>query len=1151
MGDACTKEEAGDQSHAVGAGYETAGGHGMVPALHFDFPEESPRLATGLTQPPPWVSTPGCTPRSQGHTPRQGLTPDGLTPPGSPRHSPRGLNRGMSRGEGEHLVQQIRSDPSAGHSSGSGESPARQRPNIFGDSPPRPPDGLRTSPDKDPNRAKKGSAAWNMFHRFTDGIAGMMPTALTRRKEPEMRDAYNVAVDLLVLAFAVCGASPVDCARFSEAAEPMDCLALKRLGELANRTGLMNAVSGAVSPQEHAKAFLASVRRQEQPAAPDPRLTNNSGASAGEKNRGIEGEKNRAQFGKMGRSVSNLSNLSKLSNGDAKRVAFKSHGKSVSNMSFLSHGSRHSSQGSHATGGTDFSATSFANFNKTGGAFILPNSNQASITPLPSFWEYMTAFDQTRIGGQTPGPLGATPGAGFVMQLDLPPGLLSHGVPKTIAEQSVLEDDKPKPGPWRSVTFEQEKNEYFSDAGADGQSLVTYHSACDAVLGAQTGEFETVRADVVNLVGENGSAGQVRIEFRSQCLRTQNEWQRQLLMQQRSLVDSISTKLESTEQELRTQSDVRDEEKELLRGFRKIISRDVTFDDKSIAVELFIIESNPELISDIHALCNILELPVRVCTSVKEAEQAVKTSATAAIEQRRRNQAFQRSASSKSTLSGAQSDSSAHRKRQSALARQASSKSSLSSHTSTCASHSSGRSGGSDDFAIVQVVLISAQFIDQKLPAEWIEAQSGGVHVVLTSEADEFEEVGRRLFASGKTEIEERLRTIGIREYLLHPLTLEGVQSVVKAAMSRNFGHEYLLTKVIGRGTSGVVYRAKRLADGSLYALKEINIKRLSTKAQQETEQETALLRTLAWPTLMELVDAWSNEREHLRYLLMPLVEGGDLDQQIKAAQKSNHPGFPEKRMAEWLAQALHGLVYLHACGVLHRDLKPGNLLLDADDRVLQIADLGQATRLPGSGPHPARRNFVQGAACTPQYASPETMTGDISLTASDLWSTSASFYEVVTLRPLFSAPSRQGLWELISSFDPDSKDRDPKNVATSTLAVLQESGGRSPGSLHTELTDDITQLLRKDPLQRPTAAALASRSTITRRLRKVFAETDGLAEPQDHFMQFKELVEASNAAENLDPPSVEATYPRQVGTPRRDQAKTAKKTRPWQALQR
>jgi len=429
--------------------------------------------------------------------------------------------------------------------------------------------------------------------------------------------------------------------------------------------------------------------------------------------------------------------------------------------------------------------------------------------------------------------------------------------------------------------------------------------------------------------------------------------------------------------------------------------------------------------------------------------------------------------------------------------------------------NSKSKSGLSNAEAPARVVLLGSTWLERGLPPQW---QEDGVVVVLTSAPEEFEEVGRTLLASGEAEIRERLRDRGINDYLMHPLSLESLKIVVQQAIRRKFGDEYLLLQALGRGASGIVHQAKRLKDGESFALKEINTRRLSRTAKQDVERETQLLQELSWPTVVFVVDAWDSTVDHIRFLLMPLLLGGNLLQRAEAAASGeDSQKIPSGRVAEWYAQTLHGLCYLHWRGVLHRDVKPGNLLLAADQQALQIGDLGSAALLPGPGPHPAKANMVRGMVCTPAYASPEVLLQGTYMSASDIWSVGASFYEVCTLKPLVPSGAPMGeIKEMVKNFVPE-------RMSELRLPMV-----------------DLTDLLRQDPLRRPSAAKLASQPTTARRIRTVLAECGALPEEEArkaHFDLFHRVLSESEAAADLPAP---AETPKAAGSETRQARRRA-----------
>jgi len=445
---------------------------------------------------------------------------------------------------------------------------------------------------------------------------------------------------------------------------------------------------------------------------------------------------------------------------------------------------------------------------------------------------------------------------------------------------------------------------------------------------------------------------------------------------------------------------------------------------------------------------------------------------------------------------------------------------SMRSTRTSSSQHSNGSNSGPPELA--RVVLLGVEGLQCQLPPEWSQPC---FHVALTSEAEEFEEVGRTLFASGEAEIRENLRVQGINDYLLHPLSLESLREVVGEALRRHRAHEYLLTMVVGRGTYGVVYRAMRIRDGEVFALKEINSQRLQKRHSLSTHLEPDFLRQLEWPTVVRLVDTWVAGRENLRYIIMPFLKGGDLSQRMDAAARSELPEIKAKQATEWYMQVLHGLCYLHWRGVLHRDLKPANFLLAEDDRALQIGDLGSAAWLPGNGPYPSRRVYIKAPATTLFYSSPESLLEDVHLPASDMWSVGATFYDALMAQPLIPPQATmEDVMNIALAFNPkeSSVGAMEKQVVKSAFAALRSCNGERK-----LLAGALKELLHWDPLKRPLAAALLKRGNTLRRLQSVLVETGALQleMAEEHFEELEMVMAEYEEAEDLDPPDEASAY--------------------------
>merc|ERR1719215_1323093 len=108
---------------------------------------------------------------------------------------------------------------------------------------------------------------------------------------------------------------------------------------------------------------------------------------------------------------------------------------------------------------------------------------------------------------------------------------------------------------------------------------------------------------------------------------------------------------------------------------------------------------------------------------------------------------------------------------------------------------------------------------------------------------------------------------------------------MVSQAFRLFFGDEYLLLDVLGRGATGVVHKAKKLSNGDTFALKEINTRKLNFNAKSEIDKEMQLMKDLRWPTVIWRYDVWDSGDSRLRYVLMPIMEGGALADRAKAVK--------------------------------------------------------------------------------------------------------------------------------------------------------------------------------------------------------------------------------------------------------------------------
>ena len=226
---------------------------------------------------------------------------------------------------------------------------------------------------------------------------------------------------------------------------------------------------------------------------------------------------------------------------------------------------------------------------------------------------------------------------------------------------------------------------------------------------------------------------------------------------------------------------------------------------------------------------------------------------------------------------------------------------------------------------------------------------------------------------------------------------------------------DYRLGREVGRGGMGVVYEAEQISMERRVALKVLFPTIATTVATRKRFEREARITGRLHHTNIVMVHAMGRQDGYL-YFAMELVEGRPLDEVIGhlARTERGDPGRTSvegittrlrgprapKRIAEMFAGAADALQVAHAHGVIHRDVKPSNLILDADG-LLKLTDFGLA-RLVGDQLGVTRTGDVLG---TPLYMSPEQIrgVGDDIDHRTDVYSLGATMYELLAGRPPFT----------------------------------------------------------------------------------------------------------------------------------------------------
>jgi len=209
----------------------------------------------------------------------------------------------------------------------------------------------------------------------------------------------------------------------------------------------------------------------------------------------------------------------------------------------------------------------------------------------------------------------------------------------------------------------------------------------------------------------------------------------------------------------------------------------------------------------------------------------------------------------------------------------------------------------------------------------------------------------------------------------------------------------YLVLEEISRGGMGIVYRARQSEPLRDVALKMLLPHQLgSAEARERFRVEVRTISSLDHPCILPVYQV--GDCEGMPFFAMKYASGGTLA--ARAGQYHGHP----REIATLIAQVAGAVQFAHERGVLHRDLKPGNVLFDQDGRAY-VSDFG-LTKLVTDDTDLTRSADVLG---TPHYLAPEVAANGVRLatTASDVYSLGTILYELLAgRRPFDGAPARE-----------------------------------------------------------------------------------------------------------------------------------------------
>jgi TolB-like protein/tRNA A-37 threonylcarbamoyl transferase component Bud32/Tfp pilus assembly protein PilF len=270
---------------------------------------------------------------------------------------------------------------------------------------------------------------------------------------------------------------------------------------------------------------------------------------------------------------------------------------------------------------------------------------------------------------------------------------------------------------------------------------------------------------------------------------------------------------------------------------------------------------------------------------------------------------------------------------------------------------------------------------------------------------------------------------------------------------------DYELLEEIGRGGQGVVFRARQKSLNRTVALKVISLGQWASKAHlKRFRLEAEAAAHLEHPGIVPIHEV--GERDGQCYFSMKFVEGGQLDEVVRREPMT------VRQSAGLMVKVARIVHYAHEHGILHRDIKPGNILLDAKGEP-HLTDFGLA-RLVETESTMTRTLEVLG---TPSYMAPEQAVGNNAAISSvtDVYGLGAVLYQLLTGQPPFAGGTTYETIKLLLDTEPrQPRQLNPKidrDLSTICLKCLEKDSKRRYSSA-LALAEDLEHWLKHEPIQ-------------------------------------------------------------------------------------
>jgi serine/threonine protein kinase len=260
----------------------------------------------------------------------------------------------------------------------------------------------------------------------------------------------------------------------------------------------------------------------------------------------------------------------------------------------------------------------------------------------------------------------------------------------------------------------------------------------------------------------------------------------------------------------------------------------------------------------------------------------------------------------------------------------------------------------------------------------------------------------------------------------------------------------YSVIKELGRGAAGTVFLVRRRRDGRLFAAKEI----ISTSPDDRRAimKEVHLLQAVPpHPNIIQLEEVV--EQRGMVTVILEYAMDGTLKDRVYNGKPGQASGsVTEEDAVKWITQLVNAFEFIHAQGIVHRDIKLENLLLTSGASVVKISDFGVATNVLNQG----KESLQRSTAGTPQYMSPEMCEGIPYTSKTDVWSLGIVAYEICTESLPFDADNLLGLVNRITKLQcPPLPSRFSRRLNAIVHAMLIKDPNRRPSMT------DVSKMLK------------------------------------------------------------------------------------------